>query len=115
MRDKTVTESELFKKLNILLLDKNKEHLEVIKERMSLLANVEIDNSGFIRGTIEYFYENQDQLKILVDHIKDYKGYNVLRRFQELISENASCERISDELGIGVDISKKTIKRINEV
>lgn len=111
MKNKNVTESELFRKANILLLDKNKDHLEELKEKISLLANVEIDNSGFIRGVIEYFYENQEELKKLVNTVKNYKGYNILMDFNELMGQNKSIEDINKRTGIGMEILKNIEER----
>jgi hypothetical protein len=107
MRTKQLTESELFRKMNILLLDKNKEQLEEIKEKASLLADVEIDNSGFVRGVIEYFYDNPKELKKIVPHIKEVKGYNILMKFNEMVAENKTSKEIEQELGIGFEIVDK--------
>lgn len=107
MRNKQLTESELFRKLNILLLDKNKEQLEEIKEKASLLANVEIDNSGLVRGIISYFHENQEELKKVIPYVKEAKGYNILMKFNEMIAENKNTKEIEKELGIGFEIVDK--------
>lgn len=111
MRPKQLTESELFRKLNILLLDRNKEQLEEIKEKASLLADVEIDNSGLIRGIIHYFFENQDELKKVVPYVKEAKGYNILMQFNEMMDNDKSAEEIEQELGIGKEIFDKVTKK----
>lgn len=111
MRNKSFVETELFRKSNILLLDKNKNHLEDVKERVSLLANTEIDNSGFVRGVIEYFYENQEELKKLAGYVKEYKGYNILSKFQEMVEANAPFSQIEEEIGISVDIVEAVMER----
>ncbi|WCK57666.1 hypothetical protein PP175_26895 (plasmid) [Aneurinibacillus sp. Ricciae_BoGa-3] len=111
MRTKQLTESELFKKLNILILDSNKDQLEEVKEKASLLANVEIDNSGFFRGVVEYFYANPNELKKVIPFIKEAKGYNILAQFTQMLEENKTPEEIEKELGIGADIVKKVKKK----
>ena len=113
MIEKQITESELFKKLNILMLNKNKDHLEVIKEKMSLLCNIEVDNSAFLRGVIEYYYDNPDKLKDLIPYVKAYKGYNILSQFQELVEKGKSKEEITQELGLGLDIVESAFKKLN--
>lgn len=110
MRPKQLTESELFRTLNILLSDKNKQQLEDLKEKASLLADVEIDNSGLIRGLIDYFDKHPEELKKVVPYIKELKGYNVLMKFNEMIAENKSDEEIEKELGIGKKIISKVKK-----
>ena len=110
MKNKQVAETKLFRKLNILLLDKNKEHLEELKEKISLLANVEIDNSGFIRGMIEYLYDHQGELGNLVEYVKEYKGYSILDRFEKMVEANASFKQIEKEIGIGIAILKNLAK-----
>ena len=114
MRTKQLTESELFRKLNILLLDKNKDQLEEVKEKASLFADVEIDNSGFVRGVIEYFHENPDELQKIVPYIKEAKGYNILMKFNEMLEENKKPKDIQKELGIGVEIVSKIKKKYSQ-
>lgn len=114
MRTKQLTESELFRKLNILLLDKNKEQLEEVKEKASLLADEEIDNSGFVRGIIEYFHQNPDELKKVVPYIKEVKGYNILMKFNEMLAENKKPQDIEKELGIGFEIVDKVKQKYNK-
>lgn len=106
-----IRETELFKGLNILLLEKNKLHLEVIKEKASLLANMEVDNSGLIRAFIEYFYKNQDELKDVIEYVKEYKGYKVLEDFKQMFIENKSDEEIEEKVGVARDITAKIRKR----
>lgn len=113
MAERQITESELFKKLNILILDKNKEHLEEVKERMSLLCNMEVDNSGFMRGVIEYYYDNPDKLMDLIEYVKAYKGYNILNQFQDLIDQGKDKKEIDKELGLGLDIIDAVFKKHN--
>jgi hypothetical protein len=107
MRKKQLTETELFRKINVLLTDKNKEQLEMIKEKISLLSNVEIDNSGFVRGVIEYFSDNPEELKKLVPYVKEAKGYNILLKFNEMIAQNKTPKEIEEELGISIEIVDK--------
>lgn len=107
MRTKQLTESELFRTLNILLTDKNKQQLENLKEKASLLADVEIDNSGLIRGLIDYYDTHPEELKKVVSYIKELKGYNILMKLNEMIAENKSDEDIEKELGIGTEIINK--------
>lgn len=114
MRNKQITESELFRKLNILLLDKNKDQLEEVKEKASLLADIEIDNSGFVRGVIDYFHANPEELKKVVPYIKEAKGYNILMKFNEMIAENKNLKEIEKELGIGFEILDKVKEKYNQ-
>lgn len=110
MRNKNITETELFRGLNILLLDSNKEHLEDIKEQASLLANVTIDNSALFRGIIEYFYKNPKQLKNLIDEVKENKGHKIVQDLQECFEKNMADEDIYLKTGIGIKIIQKIRK-----
>lgn len=111
MRKKQLTETELFRRINILLLDKNKEQLEMIKEKISLLSNVEIDNSGFVRGVIEYYADNPEELKKLVPYVKEAKGYNILLKFNEMIAQNKTPKEIEEKLGISIEIVDEIKKK----
>lgn len=110
MENRQITESELFKKLNILLLSKNKDHLDEVKEKISLLSNMEIDNSGFVRGVIEYYFDNPAKLEDLVPYVTEYKGYNILDKLEKLIEKNKTIKEIDKETGIGTDILKRVLE-----
>ncbi|MDF2880103.1 MAG: hypothetical protein K0R54_660 [Clostridiaceae bacterium] len=112
MRPKQITESELFIKLNLLLLDRNKEHLNELTDMTSLISNVVIDSSGFLRGAIEYFYENQSELEKLAPYVENYKGYNVLNLLNQLIAQNVSIEEMSEKTGIGQSIIEKAMEKL---
>lgn len=114
LKSKQITESELFKKVNILVSDRNKEQLESLKDRASLLANMRIDNSALIRGMLDYFDQHPDDLKKIIPHVTESKGFNILQEFQEMIHENKSLYEIEDKLGISIDIIKKVEKKLQE-
>jgi len=115
MRTKDITETELFNKLNLLLLDRNKEQLEMLKARASMLANVEIDNSCLLRGFIEYFYANPSKLDRTIKHVKSVKGYEVLQKFQTMLEQNASAQAIFEETGVSVEIAEKILSQKKEL
>lgn len=107
MRLKQLTESELFRKLNILVLDRHKTQLDNLKEKVSLLGNLEMDNSCFLRGVIEYFDEHPEELKKLLPYVKKTKGYHILFAFQKMVKNNQTSQEIEKLLGVGVEITEK--------
>lgn len=111
MRKKGVTESELFRKMNILITDEGKEQLEYEKEKTTLLADMEIDNSALVRAMIAYFYENEKQLKKLVPFLVKTKGHTLLEAFNSMIEKNANPQEIQEHLGISVKLVEKIDKK----
>lgn len=107
MKKRSVTETELFRKMNILITDDLKEKMEYEKEKATLLADMEIDNSTLVRAMIWYFYDNDKQLKKLVPYLNKTKGYMMLETFNQMIEENAGIDEISKKLGISIDIIEK--------
>lgn len=101
-----VTESELFRKVNILMLDRDKEKLEDIKTKLTLQSNMEIDNSALVRSAIRYFYENPDMVKELVPYVEEAKGFTVLEQFIDMVHEKRSVHEIKDKLGISFELVK---------
>lgn len=104
-----VKETDLFKQFSLWLIERNKEHLDEIKEKVSMYANVKVDNSGVMRGIIEFLYEHPELLHDLAPYVAKYKGFNVLREFEGLINEGKTMQEIHDVLGIGV----KRIEKLN--
>lgn len=111
MKNKAIKETELFRKLNLLLLDRNKEHLEEIKEKASLLANENIDNSGLFRGLIEYFYKNPKYLKNIIEDVKENRGHKILKELKECFDKNMPNEDIYQKTGVGINIIKQIRKK----
>lgn len=107
MRKKSITESELFRKMNILITDELKEKMEYEKEKSTLLADMEIDNSALVRAMIWYFYDNDKQLKKLVPYLRKTKGHTMLEEFHNMIEQNADVKEIENKLGISVEIIEK--------
>lgn len=102
-----LNETDLFKSLNVFLLSRDRNQLKVLKDKTSLLANVKIDNSAFIRGMINYFYENQEELEKLVPYAVQTKGFNILAKFNQMLAENRTPEEIEQELGIDIQVVNK--------
>ncbi|WPS85402.1 hypothetical protein SMD22_01880 (plasmid) [Brevibacillus halotolerans] len=104
-------ETDLFKKFSILLLDRNKERFNDLKEKLSMFSNIKLDNSGLFRAVIEYLYENQTHLPQIVPYVIEYKGFTILENFLEMISKNRTPEEIESQLGINVDHFKMLQKK----
>lgn len=106
-----VKETDLFKKFSLLLLDQNKEHFDEIKDKLSLYANVRLDNSGAIRAIVEYLFDNQELLPQMVSYAVKYKGFSLLEEFAKMLKEGKTPEEIEKKLGISVshyeDLKKK--------
>jgi hypothetical protein len=96
-------ETDLFRKFSLLLLDRNKQHSEELKEKLSMYANVTVDSSGMIRAIIEYLHDHQSLLAELVPYILKSKGFYVLEEFNALIEAGKSFEEIEKEIGISVE------------
>lgn len=111
-----VTETELFRAINILLLDRNKEHLDELKAKLSLISNIEMDNSGLLRAIVEYLYDHQELLPQIIPYATKYKGFVIHQEFVRMLEENKSPEDIEKELGISVSLIKelKRKKQRNE-
>jgi DNA-directed RNA polymerase subunit N (RpoN/RPB10) len=108
-----VNETDLFKQFTILLLDRNKEHFDVLKEKLSMQANLRLDNSGVIRAMTEFFYDNQELLPLITDYVMENKGFVLLDRFFKLIDQEKTPKEIEDELGVGVKHYKKLKEKHN--
>lgn len=103
-KKKNITESALFKKTNVLLLERNRVHLDMIKDRLSMHENIDIDTSVLIRALIEFLYDNPKYLKKLSPYLQDLKGYRILELLEELMEQGLSIEELSEKTGIGIDI-----------
>jgi hypothetical protein len=115
MRKKNITISELFRKMNILITDELKEKMEYEKEKTTLLADMEIDNSSLVRAMVWYFYDNDQQLKKLVPYLKKTKGHNMLEEFHNMVEKNADVKEIENKLGISVEIIEKIEQKQKEL
>jgi len=107
MRKKSVAESELFRKMNIMITDDLKDKMEYEKEKTTLLADMEIDNSALVRAMIWFFYDNEKWLKKLVPYLKKTKGHTLLEEFNNMIQQNADVKEIEQKLGIGIEIIER--------
>lgn len=107
MRKKNITESELFRKMNILITDDLKEKMEYEKGRTTLLTDMEIDNSALVRAMIWYFFDNEKALKKLVPYLKKTKGQTILEEFHNMVEQKADVQEIQDKLGISIEIIEK--------
>lgn len=103
-------ETDLFQRINVLLLEKNKKQLEELKDKLSLIANVEVDNSAIIRGMIQYLMEHPDKLNEIAPYVKNAKGFNILQEFQTMLSQNTSLKEIEKRLGINIKMVRKNIE-----
>lgn len=115
MRKKNITETDLFRKVNIMITDDLKEKMEYEKERATLLSDVEIDNSTLVRAMIGYFYDNENAMKKLVPYLKKTKGHALLENLHEMMDKNVEAKTIEKQLGIGLDILKKIENRQKEL
>lgn len=106
-----VKETELFKKFSLLLLDKNKEHFDEIKDKLSLYSNVKLDNSGAIRAIIEFLYDNQELLQEIAPYAIQYKGFSLLEEFTKMVKDGRTPKEIEEKLGVSAshydDLKKK--------
>ncbi|MFF2531480.1 hypothetical protein ACFVS2_21470 [Brevibacillus sp. NPDC058079] len=98
-----VKETDLFKKFSILLLDRNKERFDDLKEKLSMISNVKLDNSGFFRAIIEYLFEHQTHLPHIVSYVVLYKGFTILESFQQMVSLHKTPEEIENQLGVSIE------------
>ncbi|WCF11416.1 hypothetical protein NDS46_31150 (plasmid) [Paenibacillus thiaminolyticus] len=105
-----VKETDLFKQFSLWLMERNKEHLDEVKEKVSMYANVKVDNSGVIRGMIEFLYDHPELLRDVAPYVAKYKGFNVHEEFINLVKQNKSIKEIQDAMGIG----EKRIQKIND-
>lgn len=106
-----VTETELFRPVHILLLDINKKHLDELKAKISLMANMDMDNSGLLRALLEFIYDRQELLEDIVPYARKYKGFMILQQFLEMIQEQKTPEEIEEELGISAALAEELIKK----
>ena len=97
---KKVTETNMFERINFLITSKRKKELDELKIKLSLISNVKIDNSTFLRGVINYFKENDEQLNILKDYMLKNKGKYLFNNLEDLIKNNASDEEIYNSIGL---------------
>lgn len=104
-----VKETDLFKQFSLWLIERNKEHLDEIKDKVSMYANVKVDNSGVMRGIIEYLYEHPELLREVAPYVAKYKGFNVLREFEGLVEDGKTIQEIQEAMGIGL----KRIEKLN--
>lgn len=111
MRRKTIAESEMFQKINVMLTDDLKEKMEYEKERATLYSDVEVDNSTLFRAMIAYLYDHEEVLKKLKPYIQQTKGQHLLKNLEQMMDENTDKEKITEQLGIGLDIINKIEKR----
>ena len=104
---KKIKETELFQRVNVLLLDRNKQQLQDLKEQLSLLGNIEVDNSALMRGMLDYFSDNPDELDKLVPYVKKTKGYHILKELHQMMDNNKTMGEIEKRLGISVELIEK--------
>lgn len=98
-----VKETDLFKQISLLMLDRNKAHFDDLKEKLSMHANAKLDNSGMVRGIIEFLYEHQELLPPIASYVVQYKGFVLLESFLRMIRQNRTPQEIESELGVSVD------------
>lgn len=113
VKEKNIKETELFRKVNILITDKLKQQMNYEKEKATILSNMKIDNSTLIRAMIAYFYDNESQLRKLVPYLKQVEGQVMLEKFKEMLEKDAELEDIQNELGISIDIIRKIDEKYN--
>lgn len=104
---KKITETELFNEIKVFLLESNKSHLEDLKISCSKINNIVIDNSSFIRASIEYFFNNKDRLNELSEFLLDSKGFKILESLDEMLKNGSSVSEIHKKLGISVPIIER--------
>lgn len=108
VKKKKVNETDLFSGIKILLVDKQKDKtMMALKENLSLISNIEVDNSTLVRSMIEYFSRNQDELLKLKDFVVEQKGYNLLRNIITMVVNGNSDEEIYAQIGVNVNIVKE--------
>lgn len=105
---KKINDADVFKQVSVMITDSNKDELTLIKEKLSLICDFEINNSTLIRGMISYFKDNIDELEKLEDYIKQSRSKVIIDKMFKLIDENASTSEISIKTGI----NEKTIEKI---
>lgn len=99
-RSNKLTETELFSKTNVLLLEKNKKNLNTLKGRASLLTNTKVDNSGLIRGMIEFFNDNPDELTKVIPYVSKSMGFQVLEEVKSMLDSGIPIEDIIEKTGV---------------
>lgn len=111
MRRKTIAESEMFLKINVMLTNDLKQKMEYEKERATLYSDVEVDNSTLFRAMIAYLYDHEEVLKKLKPYIQQTKGQHLLESLEQMMEDNTDKQKIQDQLGIGLDIINKIEKK----
>lgn len=111
MKEKIFREYEMFQNVRIFLLDKNKDNLEILKEKTSMYSNIEVDNSGLIRAMIEFFIKNQELLKDLVPFVGETMGFVIEKKITEMFAKNCSDTEIEKATGIGKELIKQLRKK----
>ena len=105
MKKKVIKETDLYTRINILLLDRQKNVLEELKDELSLISNAKIDNSCLIRGIIEFYSKNPSKLTDLKNYMVSQIGGIILERFEDMVASGATDDEIYNEIGIGKDIA----------
>lgn len=115
LKNKPIKEIELFQKVNIHVTERNKKQLERVVEKLSLLTNIEMDNSSFLRGFLEYSAEHPEVLEKISPYMEEAKGYHFLSEFTKMMNDGMSAEEIDGQLGIGVETAKDLLTKNKDV
>lgn len=114
MKTRKIKETDLFTNVNVFLLDRNKEQLDTLKKNVSMMENVRMDNSALIRGMIEYFIDKPERLREMAPYARNMKGFHILNRFQEMLTENRTLQEVEDELGISIELSNEIKEKLDK-
>lgn len=104
-----INETELFKRNNILLLEKNKEDFEKLKELMSMHISMPVDSSSLVRTFIEYFSDNTKEFVKLKERVVKNKGFNILCSLYDEIATNKNVDSVHNKLGVEKDVIEKAL------
>lgn len=112
MKAKLIKETELFDRVLFFLLEKHKQYMEEQKETLSKMTNDSVDNGALVRGFVEYFHENPDELAKVIPYVQKSMSHQILKDVHQAMEKGADEKRLKKDIGVSDKVAELIVLRI---